>query len=92
VSKYLRTRLVGDLQPRLCQVFHIVLLVSCAAFRQDFQESRRVRESIVDFAWDCAEYDRPCPCSVALYADIQSWEEVGQALSRKRVVVGALDE
>ena len=31
------------LQSRLCQVFDIVLLVSCAAFRQDFQE--RVPES-----------------------------------------------
>jgi hypothetical protein len=47
---------------------------------------------VIDDYVNSAEYDRPCPCSVALYADMQSWEQGGQPLSRKRVVVGALDE
>jgi hypothetical protein len=47
---------------------------------------------VIDDYVNSAEYDRPCPCSVALYADMQSWEDGGQPFMRKRVVVGALDE
>jgi hypothetical protein len=47
---------------------------------------------VIDDYVNSAEYDRPCPCSVALYADMRSWEHGGQPFMRKRVVVGALDE
>jgi hypothetical protein len=53
---------------------------------------RMTLSDVIDDYVNSAEYNRPCPCSVALYADMRSWEQGGQPLSRKRVVVGALDE
>ena len=58
----------------------------------NWRRFERAPTSSIDDYVNSAEYDRPCPCSVALYADMQSWEQGGQPLSRKRVVVGALDE
>jgi hypothetical protein len=55
-------------------------------------DGRKGGKNDVDDYVNSAEYDRPCPWSVALYADMRSWEQGGQPLSRKRVVVGALDE